>query len=307
MLVFEGPAVLFIFPHGRNHPTMKRILTILFSCAFSCSNFVLADEGMWLYNAAPKDHIKAKYGFELTQEWLRNVRLSSVRFNNGGSGSFVSPDGLTFTNHHVGAECVQQLSTKDKDYMKLGYYAKTQAEEARCPDLELNVLQDIEDVTAKVDAAVKKGMSSSEAGTAKRAAMSRIENECTQHSKLRCDVVTLYSGGMYHLYKYKRYTDVRLVFAPEFQAAFFGGDPDNFEYPRYDLDITFFRIYENDKPVHLEHFLKWAKNGVNEGDLVFVSGHPGNTDRLKTIAQMQFLRDVDYPSRLENYKRRIAL
>src|SRR3954447_1693408 len=277
MLVFEGPAVLFIFPHGRNHPTMKRIIAILLSCAFFCSNFVLADEGMWLYNAAPKDKIKAKYGFELTQEWLDHVRLSSVRFNNGGSGSFVSPDGLTFTNHHVGAECVQQLSTKDKDYMKLGYYAKTQAEEAKCPDLELNVLQDIEDVTAKVDAAVKKDMTSSEAGTAKRAAMSQLENDCTQQSKLRCDVVTLYSGGMYHLYKYKKYTDVRLVFAPEFQAAFFGGDPDNFEYPRYDLDITYFRVYEDDKPVHLGNYLSWSQTGAKDGDLVFVSGHPGST------------------------------
>src|SRR3982750_1443729 len=162
MLGFEGPAVLFIFPHGRNHPTMKRILTILLSCAFFCSNFVLADEGMWLYNAAPKDKIKARYGFELTQEWLDHVRLSSVRFNNGGSGSFVSPDGLTFTNHHVGATCVQQLSTGGKDYMKTGFYAKTRAEEAKCPDLELNVLVGIEDVSAKVKESMKPGMSAAD-------------------------------------------------------------------------------------------------------------------------------------------------
>ena len=268
----------------------------------------LADEGMWLYNAFPKDRVKAKYGFEPTQEWLDHVRLSSVRFNNGGSGSFVSADGLTFTNHHVGADCIQKLSKEGTDYMKTGFYAKTQADEAKCPDLELNVLVGIEDVTAKVNAGVKAGMPAAEAGQAQRSAMSAIEKDCaTATTGQRCDVVTLYSGEVYNLYKYKKYTDVRLVFAPEFDMAFFGGDPDNFTYPRYDLDITFFRIYENDKPVHLEHHLQWSKSGVSDGELIFVSGHPGSTGRLLTVAQMQFLRDVDYPSRLANYKRRIAL
>ena len=175
-----------------------------------------ADEGMWLFNAFPKARVKAKYGFEPTQAWLDHVRLSSVRFNNGGSGSFVSANGLTFTNHHVGAVCVQQLSTGGKDYMKTGFYAKTQADEAKCPDLELNVLESIEDVTARVQGAAKPGMSAAEAGTAARAAMSAIESECTKSTGLRCDVVTLYAGGMYNLYRYKKYTDVRLVFAPEF-------------------------------------------------------------------------------------------
>jgi hypothetical protein len=267
----------------------------------------LADEGMWLFNAFPKDKVKAQYGFLPTQQWLDHVRLSSVRFNNGGSGSFVSADGLTFTNHHVGADCIQKLSNAGTDYMKTGFYAKTQADEAKCPDLELNVLTGIEDVTAKVNAGVKTGLNAAEAGQAQRSTMSAIEKDCTTSSGLRCDVVTLYSGDVYHLYKYKKYTDVRLVFAPEFDAAFFGGDPDNFTYPRYDLDIAFFRIYENDKPVHLDNYLKWSKNGVQDGELIFVSGHPGGTDRLKTVAQMQFLKDVDYPSRLANYKRRIAL
>jgi hypothetical protein len=267
----------------------------------------LADEGMWLFNAFPKDKVKAQYGFLPTQQWLDHVRLSSVRFNNGGSGSFVSADGLTFTNHHVGADCIQKLSKAGTDYMKTGFYAKTVADEAKCPDLELNVLTGIEDVTAKVNAGVKTGLNAAEAGQAQRSTMSAIEKDCTTSSGLRCDVVTLYSGDVYHLYKYKKYTDVRLVFAPEFDAAFFGGDPDNFTYPRYDLDITFFRIYENDKPVHLDNYLKWSKNGVQDGELIFVSGHPGGTDRLKTVAQMQFLKDVDYPSRLGNYKRRIAL
>lgn len=267
----------------------------------------LADEGMWLYNAFPKDKVKARYGFLPTQAWLDHVQLSSVRFNNGGSGSFVSPDGLAFTNHHVGADCIHKLSTSGTDYMKTGFYAKTQADEAKCPDLELNVLVGIEDVTAKVSANVKPGMSAAEAGQAQRSAMSAVEKECATATGQRCDVVTLYSGEVYNLYKYRKYTDVRLVFAPEFDAAFFGGDPDNFTYPRYDLDITFFRIYENDKPVHFDNYLKWSKTGVKDGDLIFVSGHPGGTDRLRTVAQLQYLRDVDYPNRLVNYKRRIAL
>jgi len=307
MLVFEGPAVLFIFPHGRNHPTMKRLLTILLSCAFFSSTFVLADEGMWLYNAAPKDQIKAKYRFELTQEWLDHVRLSSVRFNNGGSGSFVSPDGLTFTNHHVGAACVQQLSAEGHDYIKTGFYANTQAEEAKCPNLELNQLVAIEDVTSKINAGVKSGMSAAQSGQAQRAAMSEVEKECSRSSGLRCDVVIFYSGQVYNLYKYKKYTDVRLVFAPEFDIAFFGGDPDNFTYPRYDLDITFFRVYENGKPAHLDNYLKWSPAGVKDGDLIFVSGHPGSTGRLLTMAQLEFMRDVQYPAALKYYARRIDL
>ena len=285
---------------------MKRFFSVVLACAFACST-AAADEGMWLYNEAPKDKIKAKYGFEVTQPWLDHVRLSSVRFNNGGSGSFVSPDGLTFTNHHVGAACVQQLSTEGHDYIKTGFYAKTQAEEAKCPNLELNQLVGIEDVTDKVNAGVKPGMSAAEIGAAQRSAMSQVEKDCTTSTGLRCDVVIFYSGQVYNLYKYKKYTDVRLVFAPEFDIAFFGGDPDNFTYPRYDLDITFFRVYENDKPAHLDNYLKWSPTGVAEGDLIFVSGHPGSTGRLLTMAQLEFLRDVQYPSVLNILQRRIAL
>src|SRR5207245_3815186 len=287
---------------------MKRFLLLaglLFSLFASSQSS--ADEGMWLYNAFPKQKVQAKYGFAPTQQWLDHVRLSSVRFNNGGSGSFVSPDGLTFTNHHVGSECIQQLSTGGKDYFKTGFYAKTEAEEAKCPDLELNVLEDIEDVTAKVNAAVKPGMSVADQGQAQRAAMSTIEQQCAIETKLRCDVITLYSGAMYHLYKYKKYTDVRLVFAPEFDAAFFGGDPDNFEYPRYDLDVCFFRVYENDKPAHLDNYLKWSVAGVKDGDLIFVSGNPGYTRRLNTMAQLEFLRDTGYPLVLDRLARRDEL
>jgi hypothetical protein len=286
---------------------MKRVFTVLLAFICIYSTLATADEGMWLYNAPPKDRIKAKYGFQLTQQWLDHVRLSSVRFNNGGSGSFVSADGLTFTNHHVGARCVQQLSTEGHDYIKTGFYARTQAEEAKCPNLELNQLVGIEDVTDKINGGVKPEMSAPEAAQAQRAAMSQVEKDCTTVTGLRCDVVIFYSGQVYNLYKYKKYTDVRLVFAPEFGIAFFGGDPDNFTYPRYDLDITFFRVYENDKPAHLDHYLNWSRTGVKDGDLIFVSGHPGNTGRQLTMAQLEFMRDVQYPINLKLFQRRIAL
>src|SRR3984893_14392491 len=288
-------------------PGMKRFFSLLLAFAFIFSTLASADEGMWLYNAPPKDKIRAKYGFELTQQWLDHVRLSSVRFNNGGSGSFVSADGLTFTNHHVGAGCVQQLSTGGRDYIKSGFYAKTQAEEVRCPNLELNQLVGIEDVTDKVNVGVKPEMSTADAGQAQRGNMSRIEKDCASSTGLRCDVVTFYSGQVYNLYKYKKYTDVRLVFAPEFDIAFFGGDPDNFTYPRYDLDITFFRVYENDKPAHLDNYLQWSPSGVKDGELIFVSGHPGNTGRWLTMANLGFLRSVQYPANFQLYKRRITL
>ena len=286
---------------------MKRLFSVLLALAMSVPTIAKADEGMWLYNEPPKDKIKAAYGFEVTQPWLDHLRLSSVRFNNGGSGSFVSADGLTFTNHHVGARCVQQLSTEGHDYMKTGFYAKSEAEEAKCPNLELNQLVGIEDVTEKVTAGVKAGMSAADAGQAQRVAMSQVEKDCATATGLRCDVVIFYSGQVYNLYKYKKYTDVRLVFAPEFDAAFFGGDPDNFTYPRYDLDITFFRVYENGKPAHLENYLKWSQTGVKDGDLIFVSGHPGNTSRMLTMSQLDFLRDVQYPSVLKYLASRIAL
>lgn len=286
---------------------MKTRLLIFGLMLALATPLALADEGMWLYNNFPKDRVEKQYGFLPTQEWLDHLRLSSVRFNNGGSGSFVSADGLAFTNHHVGADCIEKLGTSGADYMKTSFYAKTRADEAKCPDLELNVLVGINDVTAKVKAAAPATMSAAAAGQAQRSAMSAIEKDCATSTGLRCDVVTLYSGEVYDLYKYKKYTDVRLVFAPEYDAAFFGGDPDNFTYPRYDLDITFFRVYENDKPVHLDNYLQWSKVGVKDRDLIFVSGHPGHTDRLDTVAQLQFLKSVDYPSRLASYKRRIDM
>ena len=266
-----------------------------------------ADEGMWLFNNPPREILKQRYNFEPTGQWLEHLQKSSVRFNTGGSGSFVSADGLVMTNHHVAADALQKLSTKDKDYIKTGFYAKSHAEEVKCVDDELNVLMSIEDVTERVNAAVKPGMNSADAQKARRGAINTIEKESLDKTGLRSDVVTLYNGGLYHLYRFKKYTDVRLVFAPERDIAFFGGDPDNFEFPRYDLDIAFFRVYENGKPAKIEHYLTWSEAGAKEGDLIFVSGHPGRTDRLDTLTHLEFLRDRVNPLSLNVIRRREVL
>jgi hypothetical protein len=228
---------------------------------------------------------------------------ASVRFNSGGSGSFVSADGLVITNHHVGADDLQKLSDEKHNYLRDGFVARTRAEEKKCVDLELNVLQSIEDVSARVNAAVPAGATGDAAASARRKIMAEIENESLQKTGLRSDVVTLYQGGAYHLYRFKKYTDVRLVFAPEQQIAFFGGDPDNFEFPRYCLDVCFFRVYENDQPARIQHYLQWSQSGTKEGELTFVSGHPGNTNRQFTMAELEFLRDTQYPYAVPRLKR----
>ncbi|HTH48003.1 MAG TPA: S46 family peptidase [Candidatus Limnocylindria bacterium] len=262
-----------------------------------------ADEGMWLYNNPPRQQLKDKYGFELTDAWLEHLQKSSVRFNSGGSGSFVSEDGLVISNHHVGADALQKVGSKEKNYLHDGFYAKTAAEELPCVDLELNVLQSIEDVTARVNAAVPAEAAPADAFKARRKVISEIEKESLEKTGLRSNVITLYQGGAYHLYRFKRYTDVRLVFAPEQQIAFYGGDPDNFEFPRFDLDICLFRVYEDGKPVKVQHYLKWSKAGVADGELTFVSGHPGHTDRLLTTVEMEYLRDVQFPYMLSRLRR----
>ncbi|MGA7796895.1 MAG: S46 family peptidase [Candidatus Acidiferrales bacterium] len=266
-----------------------------------------ADEGMWLFNNPPVKLLQEKYHFQPTAAWLEHLQKSSVRFDNGGSGSFVSPDGLVMTNHHVGADCLGKISTKDKNYLATGFEAKSNANEPKCADLELNVLMSIEDVTARVAGAVQPGMDATSAEKARRAEINNIEKESRDKTGLRSDVVTLYNGGLYHLYRYKRYTDVRLVFAPQKSIAFFGGDPDNFEYPRYDLDICFFRVYENDKPVHVDNYLKWSESGAAEGDLIFVSGHPGRTERGDTVAHLLYQRDSALPGTLNLLRRREVL
>src|SRR5436305_454942 len=236
-------------------------LLCILAIAFNPSAF--SDEGMWLFNAPPLKQLKEKYQFEPTPQWLEHLQKTSVRFNSGGSGSFVSANGLVITNHHVGADCLQKFGDEQHNYLRDGFYAKTQPEEKKCVDLELNVLMSIEDVTARVSGAVKSGMAGEQAANARKSVIAAIEKESKEKTGLRSDVVTLYQGGTYHLYRYKRYDDVRLVFAPEQQIAFYGGDPDNFEYPRYDLVICIFRIYENSQPAKIDHYLKFNSNGPN--------------------------------------------
>ena len=285
---------------------LQRIAIGMFAGSIFFAPLSKTDEGMWTFDNPPLKQLKDKFGFEPTNEWLDHIRLSSVRFNDGGSGSFISPNGLVLTNHHVALGQLSKVSTKEKDYVKNGFYAATTAEEIKCPDLELNVLISMEDVSKRVKGVVKSSMNDKEGLEARKAEMAKIEKEnMNEEKKIRADVVTLYQGGEYWVYRYQKYTDIRLVMAPEQQAAFFGGDPDNFTYPRYDLDMAYFRVYENDKPIRSEHFLTWNKNGAGEDELVFVSGHPGSTNRLHTMAQMMFNRDMAYPFRLKNLQYRI--
>ncbi len=287
-----------------NNPKFRRhIFAALLAALLVLS--ASADEGMWLFNAPPKDILQKKYGFTVTPEFMDHLRLASISFG-GASGSFVSPDGLVLTNHHVGRGAIQNLSTKDRDLMKTGFYARTQAEELKVPGMELRVLIGITDVTDKVRGAEKSGMTPVESADARQKVIAALEKEASGTSGTRGGVVTLYSGGMYHLYTFRLYNDVRLVFAPEYLAAFFGGDQDNFTYPRYDLDISLFRIYENDRPFKSDNYIKWSTTPLREGELVLCSGHPGSTGRLLTMSQLEFLRDTSYPFAIANLKRRQA-
>lgn len=253
------------------------------------------DEGMWTFDNPPVERLRETYGFTPTAEWLEHVRLASVRINDGGSGAFVSPRGLVMTNHHVALEQVQKLSRQGANYIEDGFYAATTADELPCPDLEINVLMSLENVTERVRAAVRAGMSQAEALKARQAEIAAIEKESLDATGLRSNVVELYHGGEYWLYRYKRYTDVRLVMVPESLAAFFGGDLDNFTYPRYCLDIAFLRVYENGQPARTPHYLPLDPRGPAAGELIFVSGNPGSTDRLHTQAQLRYQRDTRYP------------
>jgi hypothetical protein len=286
---------------------LRRLLSALLLALFSLQTLnitALADEGMWPFNNVPRAEIKKKYGFDVTDEWLKKVQLASVRFNNGGSGSFVSPNGLVLTNYHIVEDIVGEVSTPEKDLAKEGFVARTRADEIKAPSLELNVLQSIEDVTSRVNGAVKPNSTVAEEYAAKRAESAAIEAESTKATGLRSDVVTLYQGGQYNLYRYKKYTDVRLVFVPEFQAAFFGGDPDNFNFPRFNIDMALVRVYENGQPVHPENYFKWSTAGAKEGSLVFVTGNPGSTSRLDTVAHLEQLRDTSIPIILRLLERR---
>jgi hypothetical protein len=255
---------------------------------------VAADEGMWLFNQFPSAQVKEKYNFEIAPQFLDNLRLASMRIG-GWSGSFVSPHGLIFTNHHVASDCIAKVSSPAHDYIKDGFSAAGGQPELACPDLEANVLLRIEDVTRQVKDAAPATARPAEALAKRNAAIAQIEKACTEKSGNHCDVVKLFSGERYDVYEYRKYSDIRLVFAPEFGIAFFGGDPDNFTYPRYDLDVAFLRAYENGKPADTPHYLKWSAAGAQDGELVFVGANPGTTSRLATMAQLTFYRDTVLP------------
>ena len=284
-----------------------RVFTVAVAWCFLIPGWGAADEGMWLFNDLPLKHLKEKHNFEPDDAWTEHIMKSSVRFNVGGSASFVSSNGLVLTNHHVGSDTLYKLSTKDRNIYKDGFLAKSFDQELKAPDLELNQLVNIKDVTADVNSAVTGSMSPGEAAKARQAAIAKIEQEALEESGLRSNVITLYGGGRYHLYQYKKFTDVRLVWSPESAIAFFGGDADNFEYPRYCLDACLFRVYENDKPAEIKHYLKWSAAGAAENDLVFVSGNPGRTSRIFTTAALKHQRDVRLPYVLDFIRRREVL
>lgn len=274
---------------------MKKLIVLLVILNFLISVPIgLADEGMWTYDNPPLKQWKERYNFEPTAEWLDKVRLASPKVNNASAG-FVSPNGLIATNHHVAAGYIERLSSKERDLMKIGFYAKTQAEELKIPDASSSVLASFEDATTRVHGAAKTATTDADAAAKRSAEISIIEKDCGASTGLRCEVVSFYSGGEYWLYRFKRYTDIRLVMAPEEQAAFFGGDYDNFTYPRHDLDFTFLRAYENGQPAKTPNFFKWSQTGAKDGEFILVSGYPGSTARLLTVAQLAYQRDVGNP------------
>lgn len=288
----------------RNKYLMSLFLASVYSYNAPLS---LGDEGMYLFNDLPTEQLKQNHNFEATQAWAEHLRLSSVRFNSGGSGSFISSNGLVLTNHHVASDTLHKLSTPDRNLIDDGFLAKSHDDELKAPDLELNQLHSIEDVTERINQAVAKGGSAEDAVKQRRAIIATVEKESKDATGMRSDVITLFGGAKYHLYRYQKYTDVRLVWAPETAAAFFGGDADNFEYPRYNLDATIMRVYEDGKPAKLENFLRWNHDPLTEGELVFVSGNPGRTQRIYTTAALKFLRDDRIPYMLDYLRRKEVL
>ncbi|MEW5982488.1 MAG: S46 family peptidase [Acidobacteriota bacterium] len=274
---------------------------LLVATAYGAS--IGADEGFWPYNSIPRAAIRSKYRFTVTDQWLNHLQLATIRFG-GATGSIVSPNGLVLTNHHVGLRTLQNLSTPGKDYVKSGFYAPTTAEELKVPGMTLSVLQSIEDVTEKVNAPVKPGMTAAQVNEARQSAIRAVQGQAAPGVSRQ--VVSLYAGALYHLYTYKVYSDVRLVFGVEYQTGFYGGDPDNFTYPRYNLDVCVFRLYESDKPAETPVYLKWSPNGSRENELVFTTGHPGSTQRLNTVAHLRYLRDTALPFSVANLEMREA-
>jgi hypothetical protein len=277
---------------------MKRFLLCLMTALFvASSTSARADEGMWTFDRFPSKAVGAKYGFTPSQAWLDHVRLASVRIAGGCSASFVSSRGLIMTNHHCVEECVNGLSTASKNYVEDGFYAKTDDEEKACPGFEIDQLTSITDVTKAVTGATA-GKTGAALTAAIRAENAKLQKACATETSIRCDVVSLYHGGVYNLYKYHRYRDIRLVFAPEFAVAQFGGDPDNFNFPRFNFDVSFLRAYDGGKPAATPDHLKWNAKGTKAGDLVFVAGNPGSTQRQLTMSQLGYLRNVALPRRV---------
>lgn len=274
----------------------------LLATALACPLSPVADEGMWTFDAVPNRLLKERYDFTATPEFLDHLRLSSA--NLYASASFVSGDGLILTNHHVALGAAQRLSTAERNIVRDGFYAPSPAEEIPIPGISVRILQSMEDVTGRVHGAIRPGAPPSESQAQQEAAMAAIEEECPRKTGFIGEVVTLYGGSRHVLYRYREYQDVRLVFIPELQAAFFGGDYDNFTYPRFDLDLAFLRAYEGGRPATVEHFLTTRAEGAKDQDLVFVPGHPGSTDRLQTVAMLDYLRDVKHPARLRQLQER---
>jgi hypothetical protein len=287
---------------------LRRFLAaVVFTAALAAllSPPLAADEGMWTLDNLPLRALKERHRFSPTPQWVEHVQKACVNFG-GGSGAFVSPQGLVLTNHHVALGQLHKMSSSQHDYVRDGFYARTNAEEIRCPDLELRVLMSMENVTARVQRAIDARAPENVQNTRRKAAIAAIEKESGQRTGLQPRVVELYHGGEYWLYRYKKYTDVRLVMAPEQGIAFFGGDWDNFCYPRHDLDFAFFRVYENGKPARPARWFRWSAAGARDGELVFVPGHPGSTGRWLTMAQLGYLRDAYHPIRIRLQEHRLA-